>query len=245
MSILDNLATDNSINEETDRLSGFQPLESDLYPLTIERAFVTVAPSEAKALSVHFKTDDNKELKQQFWMTSGKAKGCKNYYLNKDGDKFYLPGFNQANALCLLTVGKEISKLTTEPKVVNLYDPAQKKEAATKVEMLMDLIGKKIIGGVLKQIEDKRVKSADTGQYEPTGETRMTNEVDKFFRERDGLTVMEIKSRQTTPEFQTQWKEKWAGQVKDKSTGAEGVQSGPPKAKREVGKQAPTESLFT
>jgi hypothetical protein len=244
MSILSNLATDSSINEETDRLGGFQPLESDLYPLTIERAFVTTAVSGAAALNVHFKTDSNKELRSQFWMTSGTAKGCKNYYINKDGDKFYLPGFNQANALCLLTVGKEISKLTTEPKVINLYDPTQKKEVPTKVEMLMDLIGKKIIGGVLKQIEDKRTKNADTGEYEPTGETRMTNEVDKFFRERDGLTVMEIKSRKTTPEFQTQWKEKWFGQVNDKSTGAEGVQSGPPKVKREVGKQAPTESLF-
>ena len=244
MSILGNLATDSSVNEEQDRLGGFSPLESDVYPLTVKLAFVTVAATKAVALNVHFETDDGKEVRQQFYMASGEAKGCKNFYVNKKGEKFYLPGFNQANALCLLTVGKEVSKLTTEPKVVNLYDFAQGKEAPTKVEMLTCLIGQKILGGVVKQIVDKKKKNSDTGKYEPTGETRVENEVVKFFRARDGLTVVEIKARQTDPAFQQAWKEKWAGETRDKSIGAEGVQSGPPKAKRESGKQAPQTSLF-
>ena len=244
MSVLEDLTTSPEINEESDRLGGFTPLESEVYPLTIKLAFVHVAASKARALAVHFETDDGKELRQQFWMTSGEAKGCKNYYINQKGEKFYLPGFNQANGLCLLTVGKEISKLETEPKVVNLYDPAQGKEAPTKVDMVTDLLGKKILGGVIKQINDKVTKDSNTGKYEPTGETKLENEVDKFFRNRDSMTVAEIKARQTDPDFINQWKEKWVGQTRDKSSGASGVKSGAPAPKRETGKQAPQTSLF-
>jgi hypothetical protein len=244
MSILDTLVTDASINDEVDRIGGFQPLESDLYTLTIEHAFVTAAASKALALNVHFKTDDGRQLRSQFWMSSGENKGCKNYYINKQGEKHYLPGFNQANALCLLTVGKEIGRLKTEPKVIPLYDPSKGAEAPTRVEMLTPLLGKTVIAGVIKQIVDKRAKSADTGQYEPTGETRIENEVDKFFRAKDRFTVAEIRAQLKAPEFIDQWKEKWVGETKDKSTGADGVKAGAPLKKREVGKQAPVESLF-
>jgi len=245
MSILSTLTTDKAIKEDSDFLGGFQALESDLYNLTIKHAYITAAPSEALALNVVFTSEDSRELRQQFWMRSGKAKGCKNFYLNKKGEKHYLPGFNQANALCLLTVAKEISTLDTEQKVIPLYNRDEQKEVPTKVDMLTDLLGKQITAGVIKQLVDKNEKDPNSGEYVPTGETRTENEVDKFFRFRDGLTVTEIRGKMATPEFKNKWLDKWQGEIKDKSTGTAGVIAGAPiAAKRETGKQAPKESLF-
>ncbi len=232
MSILGTLKTDNSINEDGDRLGGgFSPLDSAIYDLNIKLAYVTKAPSEAMALNVLFETD-GKDVRQQFWMTSGKAKGCKNFYIKKDKTtdketKHYLPGFNMANALCLLTVAKEISVMTTEEKVINLYDPNQQKEVPTKVNMVTELLGQTITGGVIKQIVDKKTKDAGTGEYQPTGETRIENEVDKFFRQRDGLTVTEIRAKMTEAQFKDQWEKKWTGETEDKSTGTGAVSGAP------------------
>lgn len=69
-----------------------------------------------------------------------------NYYEDKNGNKNYLPGFIHANALALLTVGQEISGLDTETKVVNAYSAAAKAEVPTKVDMAMDLLGKRSPG---------------------------------------------------------------------------------------------------
>jgi hypothetical protein len=62
---------------------------------------MTTADSGAMALNIRAKTEDGKEIRQQLRMTSGTAKGCKNYYEDKNGEKKYLPGFLMANALSL------------------------------------------------------------------------------------------------------------------------------------------------
>ena len=217
-----NQSTPTDINEETDNLGGFSPLDSALYGLTIKLAFITFAASKAMCMNVHFETENKQELRQQFYVTSGEAKGCKNFYVNKKGEKFFLPGFNQANALCLLTLALPLGDMVTELKTINLYDHTAGKEVPTNVEMITALIGHKIIGGVIKQIEDKNKKNEETGEYEATGETRTANEVDKFFRDRDGMTVPEIKAKATESVFKDKWADKWTGQVKDKSTGVAG-----------------------
>lgn len=243
MSLLSNLATDDSIENEKDSLgSGSRVRESGLYPMTIDLAYVTKSKSEALALNLVLK-DGAGEIKQQLWMTSGKEKGCKNYY-EKDGEKFYLPGFLQANALCLLTVGKEISVLDTEDKVISLYNFDAKSEVPTKVPMLTELLGKEILVGLIKQTVDKNVKDA-TGNYVPSGETRDENEVDKMFRASDRKTTAEIRAG-SEAEFADKWAEKWAGKTKDKSTkGAAGTAGAPAKAGGQPGSgNKPTQSLF-
>lgn len=242
--MFDNLKTDSTIQEETDYLGGYSPLDSDLYGLEIKAAYLTIAASEAMCLNVQFVTGTKQVLRSSFWMTSGKSKGCKNYFTDKDGKKQYLPGFNQANSLCLLTVGKEIGALKTEDKLLPLYDYKSKKEEPTKVKMYTDLVGKTIGGGVIKQLVDKTEKDPDSGEYKPTGDSRTENEVDKFFRHRDGLTVPEIKARLTEPAFRDKWLAKWKGVVRDKTTDVSGAVAGAPKQQRQAGKQAPQEALF-
>jgi hypothetical protein len=246
MSLLSNLSTDSSIADEQDVIGGSRILESGMYTLNIKLAYLTKADSGALALNIVGKTG-NQEVRQQFWMTSGTAKGCKNTYQDKDGKAQYLPGFIMANSLCLLTVGKEISQLETEQKVIPLYNSAAKAEVPTKVEMLTDLIGQDILAAVLRQTVDKTAKNAATGAYEPTGETRDENEIEKFFRARDRMTTAEIRAQAETAVFVDTWASKWTGITKNKakSAGAKGTAGLPgAKASAPVGSSKPASSLF-
>jgi len=213
--IMAGLETDASIEQETDSLGGFQVLNSDLYNCMIESCFLTVSQGGARAFNLRAKTLEKKSIQQQFWMTSGTAKGCKNHYVGKDGTKHYLPGFNMANAICVLTLDKEISKLSCEAGVAEMFGEK------VKVDYLPELAGKPITLGVIKQIVDKRAKNDVTGEYEPTGDTREENEVDKVFRAADGLTTTEIRGGLTEAKFKEQWLDKWKDEVKDKSTKVE------------------------
>lgn len=246
MSILSTLTTDNSIANEKDVVGGgSRALESDLYAAKVVTAYITKSAGGAIALAASFKTEAGQDLRQTFWMTSGTAKGCKNYYEDKQGEKQYLPGFLHANALCLLTTGKEISALETEQKVIPLYNSDAKAEVPTKVDMLMDLIGKDVVLAVIKQTVDKTKKNETTGVYEPTGETREENEVDKIFRARDRMTTAEIRAQAETAAFADTWKQKWAGKVRDKSKGATATgTAGLPSAKATGSASKPTTSLF-
>lgn len=224
---LKDLKSDDSIANEKDSVGGGGVLESGLYPITIALAYVSKSDGGATGLVLQGKTEQGRFVKQTLWMTSGTAKGCKNFY-EKDGVKNYLPGFIAANALALLTLGKEISDLDTEVKVANVYNSVAKAEVPTKVDMIVDLIGKEVIVGLIKQTVDKNQKN-DAGVYVPTGETREENEIDKFFRASDKLTTAEVRAAANEPVFYSTWESKWAGQVRNKASKTAGT-AGAPKA---------------
>ena len=227
MSALKNLTSDESIANEKDSVGGGGVLESGLYPSKITLAYVTKSSGGATGLVLAAKTSEGRDIKGTLWMTSGSAKGGKNYY-EKDGVKNYLPGFLLAQSLALLTVGKEISDLDTETKVVNVYSYEAKAEVPTKVDMVMDLVGKDILIGLIKQTVDKNTKD-ESGAYVPTGETREENEIDKFFRASDRKTTAEIRAKAEEATFAGTWADKWEGKVRNKASGASGS-AGAPKA---------------
>lgn len=219
--MFDNLATDSNIEEQGDSLGGARILNSGPYNFNVDIAYFAKADSGAMSLNLVLKDGDS-ELKETLWITSGDAKGNKNYY-EKDGKKSYLPSFNQANALCLLTIGKELKDIaqSVEDKVINLYNFEQKKDVPTKVQMVMDLLNQQITAGVLKQIVDKQKKGAD-GKYANTGETREQNEINKMFRTSDKMTVAEVRAKASDAEFYDAWCIKWNGKVQDKSSSTGG-----------------------
>ena len=216
MNPLSNLTTDKAINEDKDSVgTSYAALDSAVYAMTVTMAFLQKAASGALALNLTLKTESS-EVRQVLWMTSGDAKGNRNYY-EKEGERFYLPGFTHANNLCLLTTGKEISELQTEVKVLSVYSKDAKAEVPTKVDVFMDLLGKDVLGGLIRQTVDKNKKNEATGAYEATGETREENEVDKFFRARDRLTTAEIRAQVTKPGFINVWEAKFNGLVRNKT----------------------------
>lgn len=223
MSILANLKTDNSVQDEVDVIGGGGPLDTAVYPGTVTMAYAEKSSKGALGMVLHIKTEVGRDIRQTLWMTSGDDKGNKNTYETKAGERKYLPGFNLANSLCLLTVGKEVGDMDLEEKVVSIYSFDAKAEVPTKVNMFVDLIGQDILSAVFRQTVDKKAKG-DDGQYRPTGETRDENEIDKFFRARDRMTTAEIRAGAEEATFCAAWEEKWAGQVRDKTE--KGPQSG-------------------
>ena len=246
MNMLANFATDSTIADETDNVGGQRLLDSNLYNGTIALAYLGQSDSGATSLSVVLQMDDKTEVNQTFWMSSGTAKGGKHYY-EKDGQKYYLPGFLMANSLCQLSVGKEISQMDVEDKVINLWNSTAKAKVPTKVKMLTDLLGKEISFGIIKQTVDKNVKN-DAGVYVASGETREENEIDKFFRASDKFTVAEIRASAEEAAFAAVWAAKWAGVVRNKAKGAAaagggaGSVAGAPKA---AAAAKPKTSLFS
>jgi len=100
------------------------------------------------------------------------------------------------------------------------------------VDMVTDLVGQRVIVGIQKQIVDKNQK-ADDGSYQPTGETREVNEIDKVFRERDRMTTAEVRAQAEEPAFYDTWDKKWTGKVRNKASAANdanGASQGAPKA---------------
>jgi len=247
MSLLSVAKTDDSIKTETDSVGGGGPWESGLYPVEITMAFLEKKASGAVFLNIFAKGDNGQDYREGLCIASGDAKGNKNFYTTQSGEKKYLPGFNHANSLALLTVGKEIAELTTEMKIVNVYSPAASKEVPTEVEVIMDLLGQRAIFGIQKQIVTKDVKNESTGKYEPSGETREVNELDKIFREKDKMTTAEILARAEEPAFYATWDKKWTGNTRNKvpaANDANGGSAGAPARGTAGGTAKPTKSLF-
>jgi hypothetical protein len=238
---LKNLTSDASIANEKDTVGSGGVLASGLYTGKITLAYSTVSSGGATGLVLQIKTNEGRDIRSTQWMTSGTAKGAKNFY-EKDGVKHYLPGFLLAQSLALLACGKEISELDQEEKVVNVYSFDSKAEVPTKVNMVMDMIGKDIMIGLIKQTVDKNVKDGN-GKYVPSGETREENEIDKFFRASDSKTTSEIRAQAETAVFVDTWADKWNDKVRDKSSKIAGVSGAPRAAAASVSKK-PTASLF-
>lgn len=229
MSQFANLKTKENMTLDTDTIAGGRrgPLESGVYDAKINLAYLDKSQGGATALHITFETDQG-DVRQTIWMTSGDAKGNKNTYTDKEGNEQYLPGFSMANSIALLTVGKEIADVIEETgadKTIKLWDFDAKAELPTEKFVIVGLLNESIKIGIRKQIVDKNQKNAD-GNYVPTGETREINELEKVFRDRDGMTVPEILAQADEAVFINTWKERFTGDTVDKSTKKAGVQTG-------------------
>jgi len=238
MSILKAHAVSNDMETEVDRSTSSLPrvFESGVYDVVIDTAYIDSSASGAISANFVFKAQDGRTLNQTIYITSGEAKGRLPYYV-RDGKKIPLPGFSTANSIALLTIGEEINALETETKVLSLYDYDAKKNTPQQKEVIMDLLGQEVTLGVLRVIEDKRVKNA-AGQYVPSGETRVINEIDKVFRTSDKMTTSEIRKGKTEPEYFGSWSEANTGLTRDKSEGKKG-ETGPASSPAAASSDAP------
>ena len=223
MTSFSNLTETQDITPEADVLGGskFGPLESGVYPnVTIKMAYTKIAPSGAMAVELLLACEDGHELRQTLWVQSGTAKGQKNFYVTKKGEKRYLPGYEVFAAITKLATGKSAADLTTEEKTIQIWSYDEKKDVPTSVNVVMDLLNQQITLGLQKQIVDKKINVAPQGspaEYKATGETREENEIRKVFRAADGMTTTEVAGGAANAEFLTLWAEKNTGKTVDKS----------------------------
>ena len=216
--MFEDLSNDADIKTGGDYL-GSEPVTSGLYRnVVIKMAYGSVATSGAKAVNLVLETENGRTIRRTEYVSSGTAKGGKNYY-EKDGERRFLPGYIVINDLCLLATGKALAQSVVEQKTIPLYNYDEQKEIPTQVQAITSLIGKQVNVGIITQTVDKNAKNSE-GKYVPTGETRDEVTISKFFSAKDGRTVTEILAKKEEGEFQAKWEEKWTGVTPDKSKGA-------------------------
>ena len=209
--------------QSIERVGGGFAWESGIYDATVKMVYLNQSASEAVSLNVILENSTGKELKESFWIKSGKAKGNKTYY-TKDGKDYPLPGYSIANSMCVAITGESLPKCmeSAEKKQVNVWNPELKKEAPTERPVIMSLVGKPVKVAVHQVIEDRQAKN-DKGEYVPTGASRTVNQC-KFFGNAEGKTAEEITNKEPAARFD-KWAQKNTGTVIDKSTVKKGNNS--------------------
>ena len=245
MSVFGNLKND-GLEETQDRLGGFNVRDTDAYEATIKVAYAGQAQSGARNVTLVLLLADG-EYNETIYVTN---KAGENWFLNKQDNskKVPLPGFTTIDDICLVTTGKPLSEQSTEDKVVKVYDYDEKKELPKSVPVLTELTGQKVVLGI--------VKNDSTGEYEPSGETRDENSIEKVFHHPSLVTVVEAREAQKSgkdaePVFHGKWVEKNKGVARNKAKGASGSGgqsgrpgSGAPQAGNAGGGAKKTNSLF-
>ena len=171
--------------------------ESGVHDTTIKMVYLNQAASEAQSFNIILENSEGRELRESFWIRSGKTKGKKVYY-DKDGKQFPLPGYSLANSLCIAATGESLAKCisSAEKKTINVWNSELKKEMPTERPVIMCLVNKPVKVAVHQVVEDKVAKGTN-GQYEPTGQSRTVNNC-KFFGNADGKTAEEITKNEAT-----------------------------------------------
>lgn len=212
---------DDGLEAARDVLGGGGVLESGVYDGTIVHAYAGASEGGARFLSIRIQCG-SQTYNETIYVTN---KQGENYY-TKDGKKNPLPGFTTANDLALLSTGLPLSEQDFEEGVLKLYDFDAKQELPKKVMVAKSMQGKPITVAILKNNEDKTKKNDANGQYEPTGEFRDTNNIDKVFHSETGKTVSEFVGKKEA-EFKGKWDEKNKGKTRQKAKGLDGKSGAP------------------
>lgn len=228
--------TQDGLEESKDTLGGFSVLESDIYTGTIKMAYAGVSDKGSKFVSLIVDID-GKEYRETLYVTNKKGE---NFFLNKSdpSKKVPLPGFTTMEDICLIATEKYLHQQVCEEKVVNIYSSDAGKEVPTNVPVLTELLGKKIALAILKQIENKQVKTAD-GSYvaDPSGETVERNNIHKVFHPELKVTVREAMDGKEAA-FWDAWLNQNQGKTRSKVAPVDGSARVPQAA----GKPAPSAS---
>lgn len=226
MSIFSAVQNANLTTKEEDVLGGGFTVPTNVYPAIIKLAYVDKSAKGAINVVFDFAILVNgKERNHKETIYISNAAGSFTYKDKKTGEDKPMPGFVTVDSICKAITGKSITQMTTEKKLVKIYDYTQKAEVPQEKEVLMDLVRGKLELGIQELTIDRTEKS-DTGEYVPTGETRDTNEVSKVFTE-DGLTLVEKEAGATEAKFKAAWIKQYADKKINKAKGkAAGAKAG-------------------
>lgn len=220
---MDFLDIDNDVEqqEEEDRLSGFQPLESGIYKVTVKAAYFDKSSGGAHNITSIFETEDKKTVKHIEYITNKKGN---NFYIDKNTKKKrLLPGMQKMNGLANLIKGTDLKQQVVEDKVHKIWDSTQNKEIPQSRKTLIEWTGQEIYIGIQKIIENKQVKQGDI--YVATADTREVNEIVKFF-DLNKTTLAELNAG-TSPSFYVEWEKVNTGVTRDKTD--KSLKAGAPK----------------
>lgn len=210
--------------EQEERLGGggfVRP--SDVYDMEIQLAYLTQADSGAVAVNYILK-DAKGEYRETVYISN---KEGENFYYKKDqngnltDEQVLLPGYQQLNSICLLTIDKGFDEVEGEERVIRLYDFNEKKELPKTVEHLPELIGQTIKVAISNILENKNAKNDATGKYEATADTREINQIAIVAHAETGATVTELRKLNEGEDITLgahieAWSERFKGKQQDK-----------------------------
>ena len=202
------LKMDSDVEETTDVLGGGGVIDSSIYSLKIDAAYML--KSKKGALGVALRGEINgSPYREQVFITGGDAKGNKPFY-ERNGKKYPLPGYTTIDDICIHACNTSIADMETEEKNIKVYDHDEGKEVNTEVDMLVELIGETVSVAVKHIRKFKQEENAE-GKWVDTAEIRDVNEISKSFSE-DGFTVPELRKEEEAT-FADKWLAKSEGVV--------------------------------
>lgn len=201
MSFFDDIEVEN-LGLDEDKVGGvFAKIDKTSFnEMTITKAYVGEYDSGAKYIVLALERDDKAKLSWRGIVSSGKAKGCKSYYLDKDGNKKNLPDYNKMKALDELLTGANRAYPALTKGVVLMYNADLKSEVPEEKLVINEWIGKRVGILVKKKIED---------DYNDETKPRTLFEVDHFLDVKSGRTRNEIVAGKSG------FKEKWLETFKE------------------------------
>jgi len=197
-------------------VGGYEPLPSGIYDAEITLAYAGKAQnSDAQNVTVHAQID-GKEYRETIYITNRNGEP---FFVDKNsGKQVYLPGYSTINDLCLFATEAPLTEQETETKTIKLYNFDERKELPTEVPVLTGLIGQKVKLAILRCIDDKRARQQD-GSYAETGETRVSNEIDKVLHPETSRTVNEYLREVDPGEFADAWIKRNEGKDRNRAKG--------------------------
>lgn len=205
---LDMLNVDADVESNEDFLPGDFTKNTGMVPFTVDVAYMGESVNGAISVTVHLKeVGGNGGHRETFYVTSGTAKGRANTYVDKrSGKKRLLPGMESMNQLAIITTGKKLGALSTEEKMIKLWNFEERKELPAKVPALVEMIGQQVLVAITKCRENKRQKVGD--EYVDTAAERIFNEAGKFLHP-DGHTVAEKIAEESDTTYRDNWVKKF------------------------------------
>jgi hypothetical protein len=213
-----NLAMPKDAEELTDKVQEFSRIyTSGVYPMKIKAAYMSTGATGSLSVKFVCETPEGREFNTAQCIQSGDAKGNKAYFVS-GGKKVMLPGWRIVHDILGLTAGIEMDDLDTEEKTIKIYDYDVKKEVATEVDMITDLIGEAVYMGIQEVRKIKQVEG-DNGWEDTKGDdlaVAINNEVDKVFSIEDKSTLAESKAGDDSEATCTKWEKVNTDKVKYK-----------------------------
>ena len=217
MSLFAAIQQSNVTTKEADVLGGSFTVPSNVYPAAIKMAYLDKAETGTIYVMFDFALLVNgKERSYKESIRISNTAGKFTYTDKKTGEEKPNIGFATVDSICKAVTGKAIHQLSTEKKTVKVYDFNQRAEVPMEKEVLMDLIKGRLELGILETIVDVKTKASN---FEPTGETKVTNEISKAFTA-DGMTPLEVENGATETKFKDAWIKQYADKKINKAKGA-------------------------
>lgn len=203
--LLENLNIDKDVEgaDEDFIPGGNFTLDTGAYQMTVKLAYLGESQGGAMNVTVWLEEDGgNRQHRETFYVTSGKAKGQKNTFTDRAGTKRLLPGMEAMNQLANITTGMPLAAHKPEAKIVKLYDFDERKELPKEVPVITAMLNKPVLVLITKCRENKRQNVG--GEWVDTNQERVFNEAQKFLHP-SGHSVAEKNANSETTDHRDRW----------------------------------------